>query len=149
MSVLSDAEWRELKAVLDQVRSGEGRRFQDERRTLEAVIWRLRNGARWRAVPAELGPWWRAAQLHIRWARKGLWTRVFQILRDRGRPDLAEVFLDGTSVRAHAKAAGAKGGRGGTRSGARAAGLARKPVRSAMRSGAPWPSRSCPARGTS
>lgn len=110
MPVLSDAQWAELKAVLDEVRSGEGRRFQDGRQTVEAVIWRLRNGARWRAVPIELGPWWRAAQRPIRWSRKGTWAKLFTALRDRGRPDLAEVFLDGTNVRAHAKAAGAKGG---------------------------------------
>ena len=111
MRVLSDEEWGALKAALDTVRSGEGRRFADERRTIEAVIWRNRNGARWRAVPAELGPWWRAAQLHIRWSAKGTWARLFEVLRERGQPRLAEVFVDGTSVRAHAKAAGAKGGR--------------------------------------
>lgn len=111
MPVLSDPEWAALKAAVDQVRSGEGRRFQAERRTFEAVIWRLRNGARWRAIPTELGPWWRAAHLHIRWSRKGLWAQVFAVLRERGQPALAEVFLDGTSIRAHAKAAGAKGGR--------------------------------------
>ena len=149
MPVLSDAQWNELKGVLDVVRSGEGRRFQDERRTIEAVIWRQRNGARWRAVPAELGPWWRAAQLHIRWSRKDLWARLFEALRDQGRPELCEVFLDGTSVRAQAKAAGAKGGRGETRSGARAAASARKPARSATRSAGRSLSRCCPARGTS
>jgi transposase len=111
MPVLSDQQWCDLKPVLAEVRSGEGRRFENERRTVEAVIWRMRNGARWRAIPAELGPWWRAAQLHIRWSRKGTWTKLFEALRRQGRPDLAEVFLDGTNVRAHAKAAGAKGGR--------------------------------------
>ena len=110
MLVLSDTEWGELKAALEAIRSGQGRRFADERRTIEAVIWRQRNGAKWRAVPAELGPWWRAAQVHIRWSRKGVWARLFEALRDRGRPALAEVFLDATNVRAHAKAAGAKGG---------------------------------------
>lgn len=112
MAVLADGEWAALKAALDQVRSGEGRRFQDERRTIEAVVWRLRNGTGWRAVPAEFGPWWRAAQLHRRWSRKGAWTRLFEVLREQGHPDLGEVFLDGTTVRAHPKAAGAKGGLG-------------------------------------
>jgi hypothetical protein len=42
MLVLSDAQRRDLKPVLDQVRSGEGRRFENERRTVEAVIWRKR-----------------------------------------------------------------------------------------------------------
>ena len=35
-------------------------------RTIEAIFWRHQNGAKWRSIPAELGPWWRAAQLFIR-----------------------------------------------------------------------------------
>ena len=75
-----------------------------------AVLWRIRNGARWRAIPAEFGPWHRAANLHKRWSDSGLWQRAFEHLRDQGKPDLAEIMLDGSSIRAHAKAAGAKGG---------------------------------------
>ena len=107
---MSDGEWARLKAALDVARSGTGRPLGEERKTVEAIIWRQRNGAKWRAVPAELGPWWKAAQLHIRWSRTGVWERVFAILRDAGQPELGEVFLDGTNVRAHHKAAGAKGG---------------------------------------
>lgn len=111
MQMLDDAQWTRLKAALDAARSGTGRPFPDERRTVEAVIWRQQNGAKWRSLPDELGPWWKAAQLHIRWSRSGVWARAFEALRAAGRPDLGEVFLDGTSVRAHQKAAGAKGGR--------------------------------------
>ena len=136
MEILSEGAWARLKAALDAARSGTGRPFPDERRTVEAVIWRQRNGAKWRAVPAELGPWWKAAQLHIRWSRTGVWERVFAHLRDAGRPELGEVFLDGTSVRAHQKAAGAKGGRQRMPSDARGAATARKPARSATRKGA-------------
>lgn len=128
MSVLSDAEWLALAAVLAEVRSGTGRPFVDERLTVEGVVWRLRNGARWRAMPAEYGPWWRVAQLHYRWSKMGIWARLFALLRDRGRPELAEVFLDGTSVRAHQKAAGAKGGSPRKRSVARAAASAPRPA---------------------
>ena len=120
MQILSDGEWSRLKAALDVARSGTGRPLGEERKTVEAIIWRQRNGAKWRAVPAEFGPWWKAAQLHIRWSRAGVWERVFEILRDAGQPELAEVFLDGTNVRAHHKAAGAKGGRACTPSAARA-----------------------------
>src|SRR4051794_41412245 len=74
--VLTDEKWAALKAALDAVRPGTGRPLADERRTIEGVVWRLRNGRRRRATPAEYGPWRRPAQLHIRWSEAGL----------RGRP---------------------------------------------------------------
>lgn len=117
------------------MRSGTGRPFPDERRTVEAVIWRQRNGAKWRAVPPELGPWWKAAQLHIRLSHIGVWERAFAWLRERGRPELGEVFLDGTSVRAHQKAAGAKGGPRRRRSAAPVAVTAPRPARFATARG--------------
>src|SRR5687767_10312445 len=131
MRILSDGEWARLKAALAAARSGTGRPFSDERRTVEVVVWRQRNGAKWRSVPPELGPWWKAAQLHIRWSRTRVWERAFALLRDAGRPELGEVFLDGTSVRAHQKAAGAKGGPPRKLSDARGAATARRPARSA------------------
>ena len=57
-------------------------------------------------MPADLGPWWRAAQVFIRWARLGVWERLLNLVQERGVA-LGMVFLDGTSVRAHQKAAGA------------------------------------------
>jgi transposase len=90
--ILSDADWRALKAALDRVRSGTGRPFTEERMTLEAVLWRHRAGGRWREVPPAFGPWWRAAQLHYRWAKTGLWTKLRAALIEAGRVDLAEHF---------------------------------------------------------
>ena len=110
MSELSDAEWAALKVALDVARSGTGRPLRDERMVVEGIVWRMRNGAKWRALPERFGPWWRAAQLHIRWSKAGVWARAFEHLRNAGGPDLGEVFLDGTSIRAHRVAAGAKGG---------------------------------------
>jgi transposase len=151
--MLTDEQWGALKAALDAVRPGTGRPLGDERRTVEGVVWRLRNGARWRSVPAEYGPWWRPAQLHIRWSKAGIWARLFERLRDAGRPELGEIFMDGTVVRAHQKAAGApkKGGprASGTaarRSGARAAASGPRPARPATPPAGRSPSRSCPGR---
>jgi transposase len=81
------------------------------RRTVEAITWRCQNGAKWRAIPAELGPWWMAAQTVIRWARLGVWERLLELAQARGI-QLGMTFLDGTNIRAHAKAAGTakKGG---------------------------------------
>ena len=81
----------------------------DLRRTLEAIIWRCTNGAKWRSIPADLGPWWKAAQIFIRWARLGVWDRLLDLAQKRG-VELGMAFLDGTNIRAHAKAAGAQKG---------------------------------------
>ena len=66
----------------------------------------VQNGAERRSVPAELGPWWKAAQTFIRWARLGEWERLLEAAQERGVA-LGMAFLDGTGIRAHQKAAGA------------------------------------------
>ena len=64
------------------------------------------NGAKWRALPEEFGPWWKAAQTFIRWSRLGVGQRLL-IMAQAGGIELGMAFLDGTSIRAHQKAAGA------------------------------------------
>ena len=58
-------------------------------------------------LPEELGPWWMAAQTFIRWSRLGVWERLLAMAQERG-VELGMAFLDGTNVRAHQKAAGAR-----------------------------------------
>ena len=47
-----------------------------------------------------------AAQTFIRWSRLGVWERMLAMAQERG-VELGMAFLDGTSIRAHHKAAGA------------------------------------------
>ena len=54
-----------------------------------------------------------AAQIFIRWSRLGVWERLLVLAQERG-VQLGMTFLDGTSVRAHQKVAGAAG-KGATR----------------------------------
>ena len=105
--MLSDGQWALLEPLVEACRPKGQTPPQDLRRTLSAILWRHQNGAKWRAVPEELGPWWRAAQIFIRWARAGVWERLLNLVQERGI-QLGMVFLDGTSVRAHQKAAGAR-----------------------------------------
>jgi len=104
--MLSDAQWSELEPLVEACRPKAKTPPQDPQRTLSAILWRHRNGAKWRAIPEELGPWWRAAQIFIRWSRAGVWERLLSLVQERG-VQLGMVFLDGTTVRAHQKAAGA------------------------------------------
>jgi transposase len=105
--MLSDAQWALLEPLVEACRPKGKTPPQDLRRTLSAILWRHENGAKWRSVPEHLGPWWRAAQIFIRWARAGVWERLLTLVQERG-VRLGMVFLDGTNVRAHQKAAGAK-----------------------------------------
>jgi transposase len=108
MMVLSDGQWTvlTLTPLIEQCRPRGKTQHHDLRRTIEAIIWRHQNGAKWRAIPAELGPWWRAAQTFIRWAKLGVWERLLARAQEGGVA-LGMTFLDGTTIRAHQKAAGA------------------------------------------
>ena len=124
--MLTNAQWIRLEPLIEACRPQGKTPPQDLRRTISAILWRHQNGAKWRAVPAELGPWSRAAQTFIRWAHLGVWERRLLLAQERGSwPKSAGLgprarvlaqergvqrgmtFLDGTSIRAHQKAAGA------------------------------------------
>ena len=104
--MLSDVQWTVLEPLVEACRPRGKTPPHDLRRTVSAILWRHQNGAKWRAIPAELGRWWRAAQVFIRWARHGAWERLLALVQERG-VQCGMVFLDGTSIRAHQKAAGA------------------------------------------
>jgi transposase len=106
MAVLTEEQWAVLAPLIEECRPKGKTQHHDLRRTIEAIVWRHQNGAKWRAIPAELGPWWRAAQTFIRWAKLGVWERLLARAQEGGVA-LGMTFLDGTTIRAHQKAAGA------------------------------------------
>ena len=103
--VLTDARWAELEPLIDEVRPHCKVPHDNLRETIEAILWRHQNGAKWRTIPAA-GPWWKAAQTFIRWAHLGVWERLLNRVQQRGVA-LGMAFLHGTTIRAHQKAAGA------------------------------------------
>ena len=106
--VLTDAQWAELAPLIEQCRPPHKAPHDNLRRTIEAIIWRHDNGAKWRSIPPHLGPsWWMAAQTFIRWSRHGVWERLLAQVQQREGLKLGMAFLDGTTIRAHQKAAGA------------------------------------------
>jgi len=104
--MLTDAQWTVLEPLIEACRPSAKVPPQHLRRTISAIVWRHDNGAKWRSVPPELGPWWMAAQTFIRWSRLGVWKRLLTLVQEQG-VQLGMTFLDGTSIRAHQKAAGA------------------------------------------
>jgi transposase len=104
--MLTEAQWGLLEPLIEACRPPAKVPLRHLRRTISAILWRHNNGAKWRAIPNELGPWWMAAQTFIRWARLGVWERLLRLVQQRGM-QLGMTCLDGSNIRAHQKAAGA------------------------------------------
>jgi transposase len=55
--LLTDAQWARIAPLLPSWEGTKGGRDPDNRRFVEAVRWLLRNGCRWRTLPAVWGNW--------------------------------------------------------------------------------------------
>jgi transposase len=126
---ISDEQWERIKDLLPGRPGAPGRPAEDSRLFVDAALWAGKAGAPWRDLPERFGDWNNAFRRFDRWAKRGVWKRVFDALQD---PDLEWLILDSTTVRAHPCAAGAKkrptglGARTRRPSGAAAAASARR-----------------------
>ena len=109
---LSDEQWERLRLLLPPPPMGRGRPRVDDRLIVEGIIWRLATGVPWRDLPERFGPWRTVYSRFRRWQQAGVWERALAALQAdadaRDDLDWARHFLDGTTVRAHQHAAGAK-----------------------------------------
>ncbi len=111
---LTDEQWARLQPHLPPQKPPFGKPNRDHRAVVEGMLWRLRTGAPWRDLPERYGPWQTVYSRFRRWQLAGVWDRVLAALQAEGDAagdlDWALHFVDGTVVRAHQHAAGAKGG---------------------------------------
>lgn len=104
---LSDREWLCILLYLTTL-SGIRLGPPDQcRKFISAVLWVLRTGAQWRALPPEHGKWNSIFKRYSRWCINGIWNELLSAVA--GQADLQDVSIDGTVIRAHACAAGAEG----------------------------------------
>ena len=106
--VVSDALWQRLEPHLPGKISDAGATAKDNRLFLEAVLWRVRTGSPWRDLPPAFGNWNSQFRRFRRWAKSGVFERLFKVLSEG--PDLEYALIDGTIVQVHQKAPGSKGG---------------------------------------
>jgi transposase len=111
---LSDTQWARLAPLLPPQRPQTGRPNTGHRRIVNAILWRLATGVPWRDLPERYGSWRTVYSRFRRWQQAGVWDRVLAALQAEaaanGELDWSLHFLDGTTIRAHQHAAGAKKG---------------------------------------
>jgi transposase len=102
---LEDGAWDRIEHLLPGRPGAPGTTGDDNRLFVNAVLWIARTGAPWRDLPERFGNWNSVFQRFNRWAKRGVWGRVMEVLG--GDADLEWLLIDSTVVRAHQHAAGA------------------------------------------
>jgi transposase len=108
---LSDAQWETIRDLFPQTK-GRGRPAKDHRLMIDGILWVLATGAAWRDVPARFGPWQTVYDRFSKWTKRGVWDRLLESLQAQrnaqGDIDWELFCVDGSVVRAHKAAAGAR-----------------------------------------
>jgi len=70
---------------------------------LNAILYVVENGCKWRALPKEFGPWHTIYTRMRRWAKNKVWPRVFEALKTKLliELDITALSLDSTCVKVH------------------------------------------------
>jgi transposase len=103
---LRDEQWKRIKDFLPGREGHVGGNAPDNRLFVEAVLYRYRTGIPWRDLPARFGDWKIVHQRFGRWAKSGVFERIFKLLASDH--DNEYMMLDATIVRAHQHSAGAR-----------------------------------------
>lgn len=81
---LSDAQWLRIKDGLPGRVEHVGRTAADNRQFVNGVLWVLRSGACWSDLPERYGKYKSVHTRFMRWARSGVWERIFDdLVRDK------------------------------------------------------------------
>jgi putative transposase len=95
---LTDVQWEKLQHLLPGKKSDPGRTAADNRLFVNAVVYVLKTGVPWADLPGRFGKHDTVRKRFDRWCARGVWARVAEAAGD---PDLREVQLDATTVKAH------------------------------------------------
>jgi len=111
---LTERQWNRLKPLLPPQKSHTGCPSKDHRTIINGILWVLRTGAPWRDLPERYSPWSTVSGRFYHWRKIGLWQQIFESLQqqadEQGDLNWQIHFGDGSVIRAHQHAAGAKRG---------------------------------------
>ncbi len=106
---LSDYQWEQIKDLIPPKTSTCGRERRDPRELLNAIIWVLRTGSPWRAVPKKYGPHTTAYNNFRKWTEEGIMEKIFKKFSPEAE-QTSQIQIDSTYIKAHQHSAGAKKG---------------------------------------
>lgn len=102
---LTDEQWAVLDPLMGEMprrADGRGRPWRSSREVLNGILWILRTGAQWADLPGRYPPYQTCHRRYQRWVREGVFERILEALatdlKERGKLDLSECFIDGTFI---------------------------------------------------
>ncbi len=104
-SDLTDEQWDVLASLLPSAKTGGRPRTVDLREVVNGIVYVLRNGCTWRAMPHDLPPWGTVWWYFREWRQDGTWERVHEALRPKVRkaegsnPTPSAAIIDSQSVK--------------------------------------------------
>ena len=84
-SDLSEEQWAKLAPFFERPDPRGARPKHPKKRTVEAILYRLREGCRWRALPHDFPPWSTVASHFRLWRKRGVWQQAVAVLGTRWR----------------------------------------------------------------
>jgi putative transposase len=105
-SDLTDRQWELLEPHIPPERWGGRTRSVRMREVLNGILYLLRSGCAWRAIPHDLPNWGTCRHYYDRFTRDGTWHLIHEQLRDRVRdrllnrnPEPSAAVIDAQSVK--------------------------------------------------
>jgi putative transposase len=104
-SDLSDSEWVILEPLVPAVKPGGRPRAHSDRELINAMLYVLRGGIAWRALPHDDPPWKTVYHSFRLWRLDGSWARINTQLRTQTRvragrsPEPSAAILDSQSAK--------------------------------------------------
>jgi transposase len=82
---LTDRQWRRVEPHLPPPKPAGRPRSVQRREIVDAILYVLRNGLTWRALPHDFPPWRTVYHDFRLWRLDGTWERLHDALRDQVR----------------------------------------------------------------
>ena len=104
-SDLTERQWQLIEPYIPPERWGGRTRSVDVREVLNGILYLLRNGCAWRAIPHDLPNWHTCRLYYDRFRADGTWLLIHERLRDRvrahagRRPEPSLAVVDAQTVR--------------------------------------------------